>query len=165
MQRQQQQQQHLPLAVTTDATPAVPNSNWIINCGGIGETTFPSGIDFYVICVLLLAQTAKVSSRYFTFFSSEASHRRRPRICCLINFILFQHQRRCHQTLEGGVACVLCHGAFIAKDRTDLSKHVFRSHMYDKRFHLRPSASSTKLPVAANNSAPPSRIMLLSITS
>ena len=90
----------------------------------------------------------------------KASH-----ICCHINFILFQHQRRCHQTLEGGVACVLCHGAFIAKDRTDLSKHVFRSHMYDKRFHLRPSASSTKLPVAANNSAPPSRIMLLSITS
>lgn len=92
-------------------------------------------------------------------------------LCHLCPFVstnresLKQHQRRCHQTLEGGVACVLCHGAFIAKDRTDLSKHVFRSHMYDKRFHLRPSASSTKLPVAANNSAPPSRIMLLSITS
>ena len=51
------------LAVITDATLAVPNSNWITSCGGIGETTFPSGIDFCVICVLLLAPIPRVFSR------------------------------------------------------------------------------------------------------
>ncbi len=40
------------------------------------------------------------------------------------------------------VACNVCRGAFIAKDRADLSRHVFRSHMYDKRFHLPMSSSS-----------------------
>jgi hypothetical protein len=39
-----------------------------------------------------------------------------------------------HQVISG-VACNVCRGAFVAKNRADLSRHVFRSHMFDKRFH------------------------------
>ena len=51
---------------------------------------------------------------------------------------LKQHVHRCHETPLGGVACNVCQGAFVAKDRDDLSRHIFRSHMFDKRFFLTP---------------------------
>lgn len=53
------------------------------------------------------------------------------------------HFSNSHQTVMGSVACNICRGAFLAKDRADLSRHVFRSHMFDKRFHLRSDQSST----------------------
>ena len=70
--------------------------------------------------------------------------RRDRHLCHLCPFVsneansLKQHVHRCHETLTGGVACNVCQGAFVAKDRDDLSRHIFRSHMFDKRFFLTP---------------------------
>lgn len=70
--------------------------------------------------------------------------RQERHLCHLCPFVsktassLQQHIHRSHEILNGGVACHVCQGAFIAKDRYDLSRHVFRSHMFDRRFYLRP---------------------------
>ena len=54
--------------------------------------------------------------------------------CDLIR--LFWNFKVVQENGQMGVACNLCHGAYIAKSRADLSRHVFRSHMFDKRFHM-----------------------------
>jgi len=97
--------------------------------------------------------------------------RRDRHLCHLCPFVsneansLKQHIHRCHETLTGGVACNVCQGAFIAKDRDDLSRHIFRSHMFDKRFFLTPLKRLKSVPLLPTTQPTSMRLMMPSTSS
>ena len=72
--------------------------------------------------------------------------------CDLIR--LFWNFKVVQENGQMGVACNLCHGAYIAKSRADLSRHVFRSHMFDKRFHMNCCHKNNNTNDNQNNSLP-----------
>jgi len=97
--------------------------------------------------------------------------RRDRHLCHLCPFVsneansLKQHVHRCHETPLGGVACNVCQGAFVAKDRDDLSRHIFRSHMFDKRFFLTPIKRIKSVPLLPTTQSTSLRLMMSSTAS
>lgn len=97
--------------------------------------------------------------------------RRDRHLCHLCPFVsneansLKQHVHRCHETPLGGVACNVCQGAFVAKDRDDLSRHIFRSHMFDKRFFLAPIKRIKSVPLLPTTQSTSLRLMMSSTAS
>lgn len=97
--------------------------------------------------------------------------RRDRHLCHLCPFVsneansLKQHVHRCHETPLGGVACNVCQGAFVAKDRDDLSRHIFRSHMFDKRFFLKPIKRIESVPLLPTTQSASLRLMMSSTAS
>jgi hypothetical protein len=97
--------------------------------------------------------------------------RRDRHLCHLCPFVsneansLKQHVHRCHETPLGGVACNVCQGAFVAKDRDDLSRHIFRSHMFDKRFFLKPITRIKSVPLLPTTQSASLRLMMSSTAS
>jgi len=97
--------------------------------------------------------------------------RRDRHLCHLCPFVsneansLKQHVHRCHETPLGGVACNVCQGAFVAKDRNDLSRHIFRSHMFDKRFFLTPIKRIKSVPLLPTTQSTSLRLMMSSTAS
>lgn len=97
--------------------------------------------------------------------------RRDRHLCHLCPFVsneansLKQHVHRCHETPLGGVACNVCQGAFVAKDRDDLSRHIFRSHMFDKRFFLTPIKRIKSVPLLPTTQSASLRLMMSSTAS